>query len=131
MRTSNIYFLKALHKLKVYRFILTGLTNTTFTYGLYVLLNLLHIHYLLSYFIGFIAALIITTYMNFKYTFTKKITFRKTSYYITYLIIYWLISSAIISYFIEITNLHKNLAPLLTVAILLGPHFLVSKKIIN
>lgn len=131
MRISNIYFLKAFHKLKLYRFILTGLTNTIVTYGLYVLLNSLHIHYLLSYFFGFILALIITTYMNFKYTFTKKITFKKTSHYVIYLIIYWLISSIIISYFIEIINLHKNLAPLLTVAILLGPHFLVSKKIIN
>ena len=131
MQISNIYFFKALHKLKLYRFILTGITNTFFTYSLYVLLNFFHIHYLLSYFIGFIVALIITTYMNFNYTFLKKITFKKSTYYIIYLIMYWLISSIIITCFIEVITLHKNIAPLLTVAILLGPHFLISKKIIN
>ena len=114
-----------------FRFVLTGLFNTITTYAIYLILNYFDIYYLLSYFFAFLTALIITTFLNIRFTFLNEFNFKKISIYGIYYTCYWFLSSFLIALQVEFLNINETYAPLLTLLILIIPHFLISKKIIT
>ncbi len=124
-------YLNKIYNIESFRFILTGILNTIATYSIYLILNYFDIYYLISYFIAFLTALIFTTIFNIKFTFLDKFSFKKISYYSFYYTTYWLFSSSLIALHVELLGINETYAPLLTLLILIIPHFLISKKIIT
>ena len=123
--------LKRIFNFSGFRFVLTGLFNTITTYAIYLILNYFDIYYLLSYFFAFLTALIITTFLNIRFTFLNKFSFKKILIYGFYYTCYWFLSSFLIAFQVEFLNINETYAPLLTLLILIIPHFLISKKIIT
>ena len=124
-------FLKRIFNFSGFRFVLTGFFNTIATYAIYLILNYFDIYYLLSYFFAFLTALIITTFLNIRFTFLNKISFKKILIYGFYYTCYWFLSSFLIALQVEFFNFNETYAPLSTLAILIFPHFILSKKIIT
>ena len=123
--------LKRIFNFSGFRFVLTGFFNTITTYAIYLILNYFDIYYLLSYFFAFLTALIITTFLNIRFTFLNEFNFKKISIYGIYYTCYWFLSSFLIALQVEFLNINETYAPLLTLLILIIPHFLISKKIIT
>ena len=124
-------YLNKIFNIESFRFFLTGILNTIATYIIYLILNYFDIYYLISYFIAFLTALIFTTIFNFKFKFLDKFSFKKIFYYSFYYTSYWLFSSFLIALHVELLDVNETYAPLLTLLILIIPHFLISKKIIT
>ena len=124
-------FLKRIFNFSGFRFVLTGFFNTIATYAIYLILNYFDIYYLLSYFFAFLTALIITTFLNIRFTFLNKISFKKILIYGFYYTCYWFLSSFLIALQVEFFNFNETYAPLSTLVILIFPHFIFSKKIIT
>ena len=131
LKLSIKSLIKRIFNFSSFRFILTGFLNTTATYALYLILNYFDIYYLLSYFFAFLTALIITTFLNIKFTFLNKFSFKKILIYGFYYTCYWFLSSFLIACQVEFFSINKTYAPLLTLVILIFPHFIISKKIIT
>ena len=124
-------YLNKIYNIESFRFILTGILNTIATYSIYLILNYFDIYYLLSYFFAFLTALIITTFLNIRFTFLNEFSFKKILIYGLYYTCYWFLSSFLIAFQVEFLNINETYAPLLTLLILIIPHFLISKKIIT
>ena len=131
LKINIMKYLNKICNIESFRFILTGILNTIATYSIYLILNYFDIYYLISYFIAFLTALIFTTIFNIKFTFLDKFSFKKISYYSFYYTTYWLFSSSLIALHVELLGVNETYAPLLTLLILIIPHFLISKKIIT
>ena len=123
--------LKRIFNFSGFRFVLTGLFNTITTYALYLILNYFDIYYLLSYFFAFLTALIITTFLNIRFTFLNEFNFKKILIYGIYYTCYWFLSSFLIALQVEFFNFNETYAPLSTLVILIFPHFILSRKIIT
>jgi len=112
------------------RFVLVGTLNTVATYLLYLILLFLGLNYRTSYFFAFLLAVVITTWMNYRYTFNGSFKISNALIYIAYYCLYFGCCIIIVDTLIMHVNISEIVAPILTMIIVLYPNYFLSKKLI-
>lgn len=117
-------------KNKFIKFIGAGVINTIVSYLLYVVL-VLFLSYQISYAISFVFGIILSFILNTKYVFEVEQTVKKFVLFPLVYLVQYLIGAFMMNFIVEIIEINKFFAPLLTTICLLPVSYLLSKKILN
>ncbi|OHD38166.1 MAG: hypothetical protein A2015_15020 [Spirochaetes bacterium GWF1_31_7] len=112
------------------KFVLAGILNTSFTYGIYYLLIFI-IDYRLSYIISFLSGIILSFILHAKMVFKVKIDLYKIIMYPLVYLTQFSISFIFITLFVENGIVNKKIAPLLVLLITIPITFVISKLILT
>jgi putative flippase GtrA len=108
------------------RFLQVGILNTIGTYLLYLALNLI-LPYAVSYSITFVVGVLVSAWLNARYSFTTRLTGKSLVRFVVIYIISYALSLQLLVYFVEVTGIHPNLAPLLVLTVFTPINFLSSR----
>lgn len=108
------------------RFLLSGATNTVLTYILYI--GLIQIMpYTTGYTIAFITGIVLAYLLNRFFVFREKGKFGKILLFPIIYIVQYLLSIAIINYWVEILNNDELFAPIIACMIVIPLNFICSR----
>lgn len=108
------------------RFVLGGGLNTTVTYGIYLLLNLL-VNYQLAYLIAYTLGIVFAYWFNTVFVFKTSLSWKAFFSYPLVYVIQYLISSIFLSILIEVWKINKALAPLVITIGIIPLSYLLNK----
>ena len=116
---------------QIIRFVLVGCMNT-FNYWLLYLLftHVFHFHILTSHSVAFIMSMIGSFFMNTYFTYKTKVTLKKFFQFPLTYIVNFIITTISIYVLVDILNLNKDIAPLISSVIAIPFTFAISKKIL-
>ena len=121
----NLILNKALFN-QILTFLVGGFLNTVLTYIIYYIL-VQFFNYYLSYTVAYIFGIIYAYFFNALYVFKSKVTKIKIISYPIIYIIQYLISLLIIYLAIDIFNINKVYAPIISILILIPISFFLNK----
>ena len=112
------------------RFLLVGGLNTLLTQLLYMAL-LLVISYPLSYTISYIAGILLAYWLNSRIVFKEPLHWKKALQFPLVYVVQYILGFALLYVFIEWLGVHKMIAPLPVIAVIVPVTFLLSRYIIK
>ncbi|PEA55079.1 polysaccharide biosynthesis protein [Bacillus pseudomycoides] len=116
---------------QIARFVFVGCINTLNYWLLYLLFtHVFHFHILTSHSIAFIMSMIGSFFMNTYFTYRTKVTLKKFFQFPLTYIINFIITTISIYVLVDILNLNKDIAPLISSVIAIPFTFAISKKIL-
>lgn len=113
------------------KFCMVGILNNVISYGTYLLLIALGVHYTVANIVGFSVSVFNSYYWNNKYVFVtekKRVwwkTFLKT--YISYAGTGIILSNILLIFWVEILNIPKLVAPIINLFLTIPINFLINK----
>lgn len=113
-----------------FRFVAVGAANVSITYLAY-LIAIQFMDYRSAYWIAVILGLIIMSIMNIWHSFNHKLSLISICVYGSYYYGYSLAHVALITKLVEDFSLWKEIAPLGSIAILIFPHYFISKHLVH
>ncbi|CAD7360021.1 MULTISPECIES: GtrA family protein [Staphylococcus] len=117
---------------EIFRFILVGGINTMNYYVVYlILLNLLHIHYLISHIVGFIVAFVISYYLNCYFVYKVKPTLKKFLAFPLTQVVNMGTQTLLIFIFVQYLNFNESIAPFIGLIVTIPITYVLSKYILK
>ena len=110
-------------------FLGVGLTNTVFTYIIYLVL-LLIVHYQLAYFFSYVVGIFIAYYLNLKFVFKKKSTKEKLFKFPFIYLFQYLMGVVILDISIDKLQIHQAFGPIIVVLFSLPITFFLTRHIL-
>ncbi|MCM3736406.1 GtrA family protein [Bacillus cytotoxicus] len=116
---------------QIIRFVFVGCMNTLNYWLLYLLFtHIFHFHTLTSHSIAFIVSMIGSFFMNTYFTYNTKVTLKKFLQFPLTYIVNFIIMTISIYVLVDVLNLNKDIAPLISSVIAIPFTFVISKKIL-
>lgn len=116
---------------QIIRFVFVGCMNTLNYWLLYLLFtHVFHFHVLTSHSIAFIISMIGSFFMNTYFTYRTKVTIKKFFQFPLTYIVNFIITTISIYVLVDVLNLNKDIAPLISSVIAIPFTFAISKKIL-
>jgi putative flippase GtrA len=112
------------------RFVLGGVVNTAFTYGIYLALNLA-IDYQWAYFIAYILGIAFAYWFNARMVFRVPLSWKGLLAYPLVYVIQYGVSAIALGILVELLGVAQALAPLVVTAAMLPVTYIMSKLIIK
>ena len=113
-----------------FKYLLSGLLNTLFTYVVYLILIQIF-NYRVSYTFSYCTGIFTSYLLNTIFVFKKNISFKKIIKYPFVYLIQYVIGFVVMYYWVEIFLFNESLAPIFVIIITTPISFLLSKYIIN
>lgn len=116
---------------QIARFVFVGCINTLNYWLLYlVFTHVFHFHHLTASSVAFIVSMIGSFFMNTYFTYKTKVTLKKFFQFPLTYIINFIIMTISLYVFVDVLNLNKDIAPLISSVIAIPFTFAISKKIL-
>lgn len=116
---------------QIARFVFVGCMNTLNYWLLYLLFtHIFHFHHLTAHSIAFIVSMIGSFFMNTYFTYKTKVTLKKFLQFPLTYIVNFIITTVSIYVLVDVLNLNKDVAPLISSVIAIPFTFEISKKIL-
>ncbi|ENQ3106498.1 Putative flippase GtrA (transmembrane translocase of bactoprenol-linked glucose) [Bacillus sp. 491mf] len=116
---------------QIIRFVFVGCMNTLNYWLLYLLFShVFHFHHLTAHSIAFIVSMIGSFFMNTYFTYKTKVTLKKFLQFPLTYIVNFIITTVSIYVLVDVLNLNKDIAPLISSVIAIPFTFAISKKIL-
>ncbi|MBA8778366.1 GtrA family protein [Staphylococcus schleiferi subsp. coagulans] len=117
---------------EIFRFVLVGGINTLNYYVVYlILLNLLHIHYLISHIVGFIVAFVISYYLNCYFVYKVKPTLKKFLAFPLTQVVNMGTQTLLIFIFVRYLGFNESIAPFIGLIVTIPITYVLSKYILK
>nr|WP_225927323.1 GtrA family protein [Pseudomonas ekonensis] len=111
-------------------FLIGGGLNTGLTYGLYLLLSV-WIDYQIAYAIAYAAGIVFAYFFNAKVVFKVQQSWSGMLVYPTIYLVQYLLGALLLNLLVEHLHLHKAIAPILVIALLLPCSYLLNKFVLK
>lgn len=122
--------LLGIYKRTSLRFVVVGASNFLITYIVYMI-ALSFVNYHVAYFIGLAVALVFTTILNIRHTFSRNLSFKSSTGYGIYYLLYSYASYKIVELLVENLSIDERIALLVAIIIATPIHFLLSRKLVS
>lgn len=116
--------------IQFFKFLIVGCSNTAISLGIYYILVYLGVQYILANTAGFVISVCNAFYWSNKYVFTQKTERNTLKLFGKVFLSYggsFLLSTILITVFVEILNISEYVAPLLRLIITVPLNFFVNK----
>ncbi len=112
------------------RFLLGGGINTLFTYSLYLSLNFI-LPYQVSYLLAYSLGILFSYWFNARIVFHTPLSWARLSTYPSIYLIQYAFSAVSIEVLVKLFDIHKNLAPLITLVLFIPVTYFLNKFILT
>lgn len=112
------------------RFVAIGAVNTLLTYFFYIIL-LVFVSYQISYSITYIFGIYLSYYLNTRFVFNQKASITKAVQYPLVYLAQYLLGLLLLYILVEIMEINKLIAPILSIIVTIPVVFLLSRIIIK
>ena len=113
-----------------FRFIIGGIVNTVFTYGLYLLLQKLFF-YQIAYAIAYAAGIIFSYWFNASVVFKIRLSWKGLFTYPVVYVLQYFTSALLLGVFIESFNIPAQIGPLLVLVLMIPLTFFMSRWVLR
>lgn len=111
-------------------FLVGGVVNTAFSYGIYLLLNLFF-GYHFAYFIAYVLGIAFSYWLNAKFVFRVVLSWRGFFAYPLVYVVQYAASAALLAGLVEHRVIGESLAPLLVTALTVPLTYLLSRYVLR
>ena len=127
---SKSLFVSQFFRPEFYRFLLIGGANTVFSYIVYAIF-LIVLPYQIAYTIAYALGIILSYYMNSKFTFKAKLQFSKAIQYPLVYVLQYILSLGLIYILVEILHAHQLLATAIAILAVIPISYIMTRLIIK